>query len=64
MLTEKQLRNQLNKYYKKHYGEKDTDEWFVNPKDNVWKFIRDGKTIILECNKLTGEVSQKHERSS
>jgi hypothetical protein len=64
MLTEKQLHNRLNKYYKKHYGEKDTDEWFVNPKDNVWKFIRDGKTIILECNKLTGEVSQKHERSS
>ena len=50
MLTEKQLHNKLNKYYKQHYGERDTDEWYVNPAPNIWKFVRDGKTIILEYN--------------
>lgn len=58
-LTEKQLQTRLNKYYKKHYGELDTDEWYVNPADNVWKFVRDGKTIILVCDMQTGEVTEK-----
>ena len=58
-LTEKQLHSCLNKYYKKHYGELDTDEWFVNPADNIWKFIRDGKTITLVCDMYTGEVTEK-----
>lgn len=58
-LTEKQLHNKLNKYYKEHYGEKDTDEWYVNPSDNIWKFIRNNKTIILICNKETGEVTEE-----
>lgn len=57
-LTEKQLHSRLNKYYKKHYGELDTDEWYVNPADNVWKFKRDNKTIILVCNMQTGEVKE------
>ena len=43
-------------YYKENYGERDTDEWYINPKDNVWKFERNGKTIILECDIYTGEV--------
>lgn len=58
-LTEKQLFNRLNKYYKKHYGELDTDEWYVNPAENVWKFKRDNKTIILVCDMQTGEVKEK-----
>ena len=58
-LTEKQMFSRLNKYYKKHYGERDTDEWYVNPADNVWKFNRDGKTIILVCNVETGEVKER-----
>ena len=58
-LTEKQLFSRLNKYYKKHYGELDTDEWYVNPADNVWKFKREGKTIILVCDMETGEVKEK-----
>ena len=57
-LTEKQLFSRLNKYYKKHYGEFDTDEWYVNPADNVWKFKRDNKTIILVCDMKTGEVTE------
>ena len=57
-LTEKQIHNKLNQYYKKHYGEKDTDEWYVNPTPNTWKFNRDGKTIILTCNTETGKVTQ------
>ena len=61
-LTEKQLHTRLNNYYKKNYGERDTDEWYVNPSDNIWKFIRDGKTIILTCNKETGIVTHKIER--
>lgn len=47
-MTEKQIHTRLNNYYKKHYGERDTDEWYVNPEKNVWKFERDGKTIILK----------------
>ncbi len=59
ILTEKQLQTRLNKYYKKHYGELDTDEWYVNPADNVWKFVRNGKIIILVCDVQTGEVTEK-----
>lgn len=58
VLTEKQLHNRLDKYYKKHYGELDTDEWSVNPAVNVWMFERDGKIIILQCHILTGEVTE------
>lgn len=58
-LTEKQIFSRLNKYYKAHYGERDTDEWAVNPADNVWKFNRDGKTIILVCDMQTGEVKEE-----
>ena len=57
-LTEKQIHNRLNKYYKKHYGEKDTDEWYVNPQENIWKFKRNGRTIILTCNKDNGEITE------
>lgn len=58
-LTEKQLFSRLNKYYKEHYGELDTDEWYVNPADNIWKFERDNRIIILECDIQTGEVKEK-----
>ena len=57
-LTEKQLFSRLNKYYKERYGELDTDEWYINPSDNMWKFERDGKTIILVCDLVTGEVKE------
>ncbi len=58
-LTEKQMHARLDKYYKKHYGECDTDEWHVNPAPNKWKFVRDGKTIILVCDMQTGEIVEK-----
>lgn len=58
-LTEKQLHNKLNKYYKQHYGELDTDEWYINPAPNIWKFNRDGKTIILEYNLETGKILER-----
>lgn len=58
-LTEKQLHTKLNNYYKEHYGESDTDEWYVNPSPNIWKFIRNGKTIILEYNMETGKISER-----
>lgn len=50
------MHTRLNNYYKKHYGERDTDEWYVNSAPNVWKFIRNGKTINLICDKENGEV--------
>ena len=59
ILTEKQIHNRLDKFYKTYFGEKDTDEWWVNPYHNTWKFERNGKTIILECNIYTGEVTIK-----
>ena len=59
-LTEKQLHSRLNKYYKKHYGERNTDEWYVNPAENIWKFVRDGKIIILVCDIQTGEIIEKN----
>lgn len=59
-LNEKQLFNRLNKYYKENYGELDTDEWYVNPAENIWKFVRDGKTIILVCDIYTGEIKENN----
>lgn len=58
-LTEKQLHNRLDKYYKEHFGERDTDDWYVNPAINKWKFERDGKIIILVCDMQTGKVTEK-----
>ena len=57
-LTEKQMQTKLKNYYKKHYGELDTDEWYVNPAPNKWKFERNGKTIVLVCNVETGKVTE------
>lgn len=57
-LTEKQMHTRLDKYYKKHFGERDTDGWYVNPAINKWKFIRDGKTVTLVCDIQTGEVKE------
>lgn len=56
-MTNKQIETRLSRYYKKHFGECDTDEWYVNPAPNKWKFERGGKTITIVCDTLTGEVS-------
>ena len=56
MVTEKQMQIRLEKYYIKHYGERDTDEWHINPAPNKWRFDRDGKTITLVCSIITGVV--------
>lgn len=58
-LTEKQLHNRLNKYYKKYFGEFDSDEWHVNPAPNIWKFERDGEVIVLVCDVYTGKVTEQ-----
>lgn len=58
-LTEKQLHNRLNKYYLKHYEENDNDGFYVDPAINKWKFERDGKIVILVCDMVTGEVTEK-----
>lgn len=58
ILSEKQLHNRLDKYYKKHFGERDTDEWAVNPAKNVWMFVRDNEVITLKCHIISGEVTE------
>ena len=60
ILNKRQLFSRLNKYYKANYGELDTDDWYVNPAENIWKFVRDGKIIVLECDIYTGEVKEKN----
>lgn len=58
ILTKEQLNNYLYEYYKKHYGERDTDIWHEQPAVNVWVFSRDGKYITLKSHILTGEVTE------
>lgn len=58
MLTEKQIQTKLKRYYKKHFGELDTDEWYVDPAPNQWMFMRDGKVIVLVCDQITGEIQE------
>ena len=56
MVTDRQAQTKLKRYYKKCYGELDTDEWYVDPAPNQWMFERDGKVIVLVCDKITGEI--------
>lgn len=58
ILTKEQLNNSLYEYYVEHYGERDTDEWFEQPANNVWLFKRDGKYISLKSHILTGKVTE------
>ncbi len=55
-MTDKQIQTKLKQYYKKHFGERDTDEWYVDPAPNQWMFERDGKVIVLACNTITGKI--------
>ena len=59
ILTEKQLHTRLDNYYKERFGIRDADEWYVNPADNMWKFVRNNRVIILECDKVTGEITER-----
>lgn len=56
---EKQIHTKLNNYYKSHFRERITDEWYVNPDINIWKFKRDGKIIILTYDITTGKIKEK-----
>ena len=59
LLTEKQMHTRLDKYYKKYYGERDDDNWYVHPSDSDWLFVRNGRRIHLICDRLTGKVTEK-----
>lgn len=61
VLTKLQINEILQKYYKEHYGENDTDLWYEQPATNVWVFGRDEKIITLKCHILTGTVTEKAE---
>lgn len=59
ILSEEKIQTILRNYYKKNFGERDTDNWYVNPATNVWLFSRDGKLITLHCHPFNGEVKHK-----
>ena len=61
ILKKEQFNEYLYKYYKEHYGDKDTDVWHEQPAVNVWVFCRDGKYITLKSHILTGEVTEQIE---
>lgn len=54
---EKYTKN-LYEYYKKNYGERDTDILYEQPAVNVWVFGRDGKIINLISHIITGGVTE------
>lgn len=58
MLTKEKLNESLTEFYKKRYGERDTDIWYEQPAVNVWVFGRDNKIITLKSHILTGEVEE------
>ena len=59
-LTDKQISTILDNYYKEHYGIRNEDNWYINPAPNIWKFERNGKTIILTCHRETGKVTERN----
>ena len=61
ILTKEQFANYLYGYYKQHYGERETDEWYGQSAVNVLTFKRDGKYITLKSHILTGEVTERIE---
>lgn len=61
ILTKEQLGNCLYEYYKKNYGECETDKWYEQPALNVCVFERDGKIITLKSHILNGTVTEKIE---
>lgn len=60
-LDKEMYNTNLYKYYKEHYGERDTDEWHEPPAVNVWWFVRDGELITLTSHIFTGEVTARTE---
>ena len=58
ILTKEELNTKLFEYYREHYGERETDEWFEQPAANVWVFKRDNKYISLKAHILTAEVEE------
>lgn len=53
--------NKLQKYFDNHYGKYEYDiEWFVNPAENIWRFIVPEYQIqvILTCDER-GIVTEK-----
>ena len=61
ILSNGRLSEALCAYYKEHYGERETDEWYEQPAANVWVFSRGETIVTLKCHILTGEVSEQTE---
>lgn len=60
-LDKEMYNTNLYKYYKEHYGERNTDIWYEQPAVNVCVFGCDRKVITLKSHILTGEVEAKEE---
>ena len=58
ILKNEELDTRLEEYYKKHYGEMDSDIWYEQPAANVWVFKRNNKIITLKSHILTGDVTE------
>lgn len=58
ILTREELNHYLDEYFKEHFGDKDSVEWFEQPAVNVWSFKKDGIYYTLKSHILTGEVEQ------
>ena len=56
ILTDEKIQAIFMDYYKKNFGERDTDNWYENPATNVRLFSRDGKLVTLHCHPFNGEV--------
>ncbi len=59
ILTLEEIHSNLETYYKEVYGERKTDEWLGTPAVNVARFVRDGKTVVLNCHITKGSVKEK-----
>ncbi len=63
ILEKEKINDCLHQYYKNHFGERESDEWFDVTAVNVWVFRRDNKIITLKCHILNGEVTEYTEQA-
>lgn len=58
ILSKAELNECLSRYYREHYGARDSDIFYEQPAVNVWVFGRDGKIITLKSHILYGDVEE------
>ena len=58
ILKKEKINEILANYFEKHYGERDSVSWYEQPAVNVWVFGKGEDIIALQCQMLTGEVTE------